>query len=178
MNNLNLLLVPWTIEKTAKNIAKAEVLDSSCIVRTGVKTTSEALEAAVSEVLVNHNTLLDKLLKVIHDGAKEAVTKHRIPKENFDNFRKRVFVEVNEEPICNGSRYIKNLVSEVFGRTKEISTSNMLLLLTYFYVALEKHHTGKQPKQYKMPGDGLLSNLHDPFLYQKLQQEISSETIK
>ena len=43
MNDLNTLLVPWTIDRTAKPFPEPEILVANRIIRTGVKTSPEAL---------------------------------------------------------------------------------------------------------------------------------------
>lgn len=73
MNDLNTLLVPWTIDRTAKPFPTPEILVANRIIRTGVKTSPEALEAAVTEVLANHQVLLDVLFKRVSDDAKQLV---------------------------------------------------------------------------------------------------------
>ena len=92
MNDLNALLVPWTIERTAKPFPEPEILVANRIIRTGVKTSPEALEAAVSEVLANHQALLAELFKRVSDDAKQLVKTHHTAKEDFQAFWRRLSV--------------------------------------------------------------------------------------
>ena len=117
MNDLNALLVPWTIVRTAKPFPEPEILVANRIIRTGVKTSPEALEAAVSEVLANHQALLAELFKRVSDDATQLVKTHRTAKEDFTVFWKRVFCKRNPSPATDTTSYLREVVSEVFGGT-------------------------------------------------------------
>ena len=143
MNVLNTILVPWTIDRTAKPFPTPEILVANRIIRTGVKTSPEALEAAVSEVLANHQALLDVLFKRIGDDAKQLVKTHHTAKEDFQAFWRRLFCQQNPSPACNTTGYLRNVVAEVFGGTPVISLCNMVLLLNFFYQTVELTFCGK-----------------------------------
>ena len=143
MNDLNTLLVPWTIDRTAKPFPTPEILVANRIIRTGVKTSPEALEAAVSEVLANHQALLDVLFKRIGDDAKQFVKTHRTAKEDFKAFWKRLFCQRSPSPATDTTSYLRAVVGDVFKGTPVISLGNMCLLLDFFYQTVEIAHTGK-----------------------------------
>ena len=143
MNDLNTLLVPWTIDRTAKPFPSPEILTANRIIRTGVKTSPEALEAAVTEVLANHQALLDVLFKRVSDDAKQLVKTHRTAKEDFAGFWKRMFCKRNPSPATDTTGYLRETVSEVFGGTPAISLANMVLLLNFFYQTVELTYCGK-----------------------------------
>ena len=143
MNDLNTLLVPWTIDRTAKPFPTPEILVANRIIRTGVKTSPEALEAAVSEVLANHQALLDVLFKRIGDDAKQLVKTHRTAKEDFKAFWKRLFCQRSPSPATDTTSYLRKLTAEVFGGTPVISLDNMVLLLDFFYRSVEVAFSGK-----------------------------------
>ena len=146
--NLDKLLVSWTIERTAKPFPTPEILVANQIIRTGIKTTPEALEAAVVEVLANHQALLDVLFKRIADDAKQLVKTHRTAKEDFTGFWKRVFCKRNPSPATDTTGYLRETVSEVFGGTPAISLANMVLLLDFFYQTVESAFLGKSTDRF------------------------------
>ena len=148
MNDLNTLLVPWTIERTAKPFPKPEILVANRIIRTGVKTSPEALEAAVSEVLANHQALLAELFKRVSDDAKQLVKTHRTAKEDFKAFWKRLFCQRSQSPATDTSGYLRNLTAEVFGGTPVLSLDNMFLLLKFFYQSVEVAFCGKSSERF------------------------------
>ena len=148
MSDLNSLLVSWTIERTAEPFPTPEILVANQIIRTGVKTTPEALEAAVVKVLANHQTLLDVLFKRIAEDAKQLVKTHRTAKEDFTGFWKRVFCKRNPSPATDTTSYLRETVSEVFGGTPAISLANMVLLLDFFYQTVESAFLGKSTDRF------------------------------
>ena len=145
MNDLNTLLVPWTIERTAKPFPKPEILVANRIIRTGVKTSLEALEAAVNEVLANHQALLAELFKRVSDDAKQLVKTHRTAKESFKVFWKRMFCQ--QSPATDTGGYLRNLTAEVFGGTPVVSLDNMVLLLDFVYQSVELAFCGKNSER-------------------------------